>query len=172
MTRGGCSWWPCCTLIALPTLWLVNRDRSDPARPNVAAVGIDPGDQDQAAPAPDATTFDPMGSGGDGYLERVPVTTSVAVSIAHGTATERTVGQAIATYTASDSLRPSVCRYNGMGGGHDVTVVNVANGRSIRCTTRPWSGGDTRTLVLAASRFQQIADLTSAPIHVEIRQSS
>jgi hypothetical protein len=157
------------TLLALPTIWLINRDRDD-SRPNVAAVGIDPGSQDAATPP---TTFDPMGPGGDGYLEQVTIaTTAATVAISHGDGSETTLGQAIATYTTSHNLGPSLCRYNGISGGQVVTVVNVANGRSIRCTTRIWPGGDHDTLVMRDTKFQQIADLTSAPIHVEIRQSS
>ena len=156
------------TLLALPTIWLINRDRDD-SRPNVAAVGINPGSQDATSPP---TTFDPMGPGGDGYLEQVTIVTPATVSISHGDGGETTLGQAVATYTTSHSLGPSLCRYNGISGGQVVTVVNVANGRSMRCTTRIWPGGDHGTLVMRDTKFQQIADLTSAPIHVEIRQSS
>jgi hypothetical protein len=158
------------TLLALPAIWLVNRDHHE-RRPNVAAVGIEPGSRDPSVT--EAVPFDPMGPTGDGYLERVPAATSAdTVVIAHGTTDGRAVGQAVATYTTSSSMRSSLCRYNGMAGGLAVTVVNVANGRSIACTTIPWPGADPDTLMMAESKFQQIADLTAAPIHVEIRRSS
>ena len=52
-----------------------------------------------------------------------------------------------------------------------ITVVNVDNGRSIECWTarRPADAPDGE-LVMHPDRFRQIADLTNAPINVEIRQ--
>ena len=57
------------TLVALPTIWLANRSDDGPSssRPNVAAVGLDPGQADAADGA--AAAADPMGSSGAAYLE-------------------------------------------------------------------------------------------------------
>jgi hypothetical protein len=159
------------TLVALPTIWLVNRDEGgDSSRPNVAAVGIDPGEADQASA--DTEQFDPMGTAGAAYLD--PLTSAqppVSVAVAVGTAPDELVATALATYRRSaDEVGTEICLFNGTNGGLDVTVVNVANGRSIRCTTSPRYGGAADELIMHQSRFEQIADLTAAPIHVEIRR--
>ena len=54
--------------------------------------------------------------------------------------------------------------------GEEVTVVNVANGRSTTCTTSYFPGGASNEIVLNTERFRRIADLVTAPVHVEIRQ--
>lgn len=161
------------TLVALPTIWLVNRgeDGAGSSRPNVAAVGLDPGDGDGAAAAPPApdTEFDPMGAPGPIYLEAATtVAPPPAPAVAVGTEADALVGTASGTYR--NSVSGSTCLYNGTGYGERVTVVNVANGRSTECTTSPLSGGEIDVVVLSASRFARIADLTAAPVHVEIRQ--
>ena len=51
-----------------------------------------------------------------------------------------------------------------------VSVVNVANGRSTRCTIVHKDGLARGELLLSQGRFQRIAELTSAPIHVQIRK--
>jgi hypothetical protein len=160
------------TLLALPTIWLVNRDEAGPssARPNVAAVGIDPGEADNAAAvsgAP-ASQFDPMGASGAMYLE--PATSVVpldSVVVAVGTTPDEAIATARGTYRRDGEV--DACLFNGLPGGQDITVVNVANGRSVECTTALFQG-DNDELTMHVSRFQKIADLTAAPIHVEIRQ--
>jgi hypothetical protein len=160
------------TLIALPAIWLVNRDDDTPSsRPNVAAVGVDPGNADEAVAGDgSADTFDPMGDGGAAFLE-APTTVAPpgTVRIAVGTAPDELVGTARATYRRS-GIGNEVCLYNGTHGGDVVTVVNVANGRSIECTTSLMSDGQTGVLIMSQSRFAKLAELTAAPIHVEVRQ--
>lgn len=157
------------TLLTLPTIWLVNRQHEDSARPNVAAVGVDPGSADPAPAAPVVATFDPLGPGGDGYLTQVTAVVSTApISVVHGTTPDRVIATATASY--KNSIGSSVCQYNGVPGGQRITVVNVANSRSIECTTTVASGLDSGRVVMSTSKFEQIADLVAAPIHVEIRQ--
>ncbi|CAN5808500.1 hypothetical protein BH24ACT5_BH24ACT5_18950 [soil metagenome] len=160
------------TLVALPTIWLVNRneDGAGSSRPNVAAVGLDPGDGDGVVASPLAVdTADPMGAPGPIYLEAATtVAPPPAPEVAVGTEADAMVGAASGTYR--NSVSGSTCLYNGTGYGERVTVVNVANGRSTECTTSPLAGGVVDVVVLSASRFARIADLTAAPVHVEIRQ--
>ncbi len=58
----------------------------------------------------------------------------------------------------------------GIGSGQQVTVVNLDNNRSVTCTAilAPSSAAD--QLVMASELFAELADLTDAPIPVEIRQ--
>jgi hypothetical protein len=167
------------TLIALPAIWLVNRDDDGPgaARPNVAAAGIDPGEADAAAaagstdvPADAPTGLDPMGGGGAAYLESKPTTAPPPVpDVAIGTTPGEFIGNASATYRARE-ISPGVCEYNEARIGDDITVINVANGRSIRCTVAYRVDGVADAVVMHTNQFRQLADLISAPIHVEVRR--
>ena len=166
-------WASVITLLALPTIWLVNRDEAGPSssRPNVAAVGLDPGEADNPAAMSGApvTELDPMGASGAMYL--APATTVVppaSVVVVVGTTPDDAIATARGTFRRDGDV--DVCLFNGAPGGEDVTVVNVANGRSIECTTRSFQGGDDLMLTMHVTRFQKIADLTAAPIHLEIRQ--
>lgn len=159
------------TLLALPTIWLVNRSGDGPgsARPNVAAAGIDPGEADHGNGGDGPDEFDPMGAGGAVYLQpTVTATPQTAPSIAVGSEPDHVVATATATYSAGVSW--DECEFNGLAIGERVTVVNVANGRSIECRIAYLSGGEPETLVMHTSKFQSIGDLVAAPIHVEIRQ--
>lgn len=158
------------TLLALPTIWLANRSGDAPgARPNVAAVGLDPGESDRSAPASSRDAFDPMGPSGAAYLQPVVTATPpTAPTIAIGTHELELVASAKATY--SSQVPWNECRINSVPIGQTVTVVNVANGRSFTCRTAYLSGGETGVLVMYTSRYQSIADLATASIHVEIHR--
>lgn len=164
------------TLIALPAIWLLNRNEDGPgsARPNVAVAGIDPGEADAstaaAAAAPELAGFDPMGTAGAAYLEPKPTTAPPASPvIAIGSTPGEFVGNASATYR-NDKISTWECLYNGARIGDEVTVINVANGRSVECEVAYLVDGAPDQLVLHTERFRQIADLISAPIHVEVRR--
>jgi hypothetical protein len=159
------------TLLALPTIWLVNRDEGGPSssRPNVAVVGIDPGEAGADTPVSEAATFDPMGDSDAMYLE--PGTTVVppdSIAVVVGTRPDEQVATARGTYRRS--VANGTCMFNGIRGGESVTVVNVANGRTVECTTSPFETAEPDVLVMNTAMFQKIADLTAAPIHVEVRQ--
>lgn len=156
------------TLVALPTIWLANRsDQGASARPNVAAVGLDPGQADDAGAA--APSFDPMGSVGAAYLEPLSSAQPPApVVIAVGTTPDEAIGTAKASYRRS--VESGICLFNGVDSGQEVDVVNVANGRTTSCTIVSSSELPDGQLVMSQSRFQRIAQLTAAPVHVEIRR--
>ena len=164
------------TLLALPTIWLVNRDEAGQSstRPNVAVVGIDPGEADPLevgsdTPHSEADAFDPMGESDAMYLE--PGTTVVppdSVAVVMGTSPDEQVATGRGTYRRS--VPPGTCMFNGIGGGESVTVVNVANGRSVTCTTSPYEASEPDVLIMSTAMFQRIADLTAAPVHIEVRQ--
>lgn len=161
------------TVIALPTIWLLNRDDDGPgaARPNVAAVGMNPGEADAASDVRPATGgVDPMGTGGAAYLESRPtVAPSETPSVAYGTVPGVFVGNTEATYRNSD-IPNGQCRYNGITSGTKITVINVANGQSVTCRSSLLGDGVEDGLVMNAAQFREIAELVSAPIHVEVRR--
>jgi hypothetical protein len=158
------------TLVALPTIWLANRSDDGPgsARPNVAAVGIDPGQADHAGAA-GVAGFDPMGTSGAAYLAS-PASAAAppAPAAVVGTSVESLLASARASYRRS--IYAGSCQFNGVAGGQDVTVVNVANGRTTTCTTERRDGVEDGYLLMSQSSFEDIAELTAAPIHVEIRK--
>jgi hypothetical protein len=157
------------TLVALPAIWLANRDdEGSSTRPNVAAVGIDPGHADGGADA--AAAFDPMGTTGAAYLSPVATDTPPATAdIVIGTTADDVIAVASASYRRT-AVVFDTCQFNGVSDGEQVTVVNVANGRSTECTIVHRDGLAEGELLLSQGRFQRIAELTSAPIHVQIRK--
>jgi hypothetical protein len=158
------------TLVALPTIWLANRsdDGQSSSRPNVAAVGLDPGQADAADGV--AAAADPMGSSGAAYLEPLASALTPASAEIHvGTAPDQPIATARASFRRS-AVQFDTCEFNGAGSGREVTVVNVANGRSTTCTIVREDGLAEGELLMSQGRFQRIAELTAAPIHVEIRR--
>lgn len=159
-------------MAALPAVWLVNRDDASSTRPNVAAVG--PAVDDVEAPTT-AELVDPMGDVSPQFLDPVapapaaPAPTPVVAVIGTGK------GQVLAT--ASAIFRRSVgdrdtCIYSGVPGGSQITVVNVANNRSVTCWTalRPIDEPQDE-LVMSEAAYAEISSLATAPIHVEIVDS-
>jgi hypothetical protein len=154
------------TVIALPAVWLANRDddRRGQTRPNVAAVGLDAagGGGDQGGPT---TSVDPMGTMDPLFAGEPTEQPAGPVSAAVGSAESVIVGTPLATY--SRSVIGDACRYNGVAAGTAVTVLNPANGRTIDCVTAP---SDEDELTLHPDRFAQIADVTAGPVRVEVHQ--
>ena len=70
----------------------------------------------------------------------------------------------------SNVVVAGVCRVPGLGNGQQITVVNLDNNRSITCRTALTPAGEALELVMHPNLFSQIADLTDAPIPVEIRR--
>jgi hypothetical protein len=156
------------TVVALPAVWLVNRD-DDVSGPNVAAVGL--ASDDAAGAAASTTSVDPMGEVDARYLDGTPQPPPPQhVPIAVGTTDEAAVATARAIYRRSVG-RPDTCAFNGIEPGESITVVNVDNGRSVECSTalRPMDA-PRGELVMHPDRFRHIADLTNTSILVEIRQ--
>lgn len=148
------------TLVALPTVWLANRRADDAPRPDVSAAAGAGTEVDDG--------FDPMGEPGAAYIEANPTPTAAPPPrVVVGTTPDELVATTFGTYR--HEVAWDRCLYNGVGLGEEVTVVNVANGRSTTCTTSYLPGGGDE-VVLNTERFRRIAALVNAPIHVEIRQ--
>lgn len=159
------------TVAALPAVWLVNReDAASSTRPNVAAVGPAVG---AIAPVATAPSVDPMGDVGPQFLGSAGSAAAAPspVVVAVGTGKGPVVATAAAIFRRSIGDRDT-CVYSGVPGGSRITVVNVANNRSVACWTalRPIDEPQDE-LVLSAAAFSEIADLSAAPIHVEIVDS-
>jgi hypothetical protein len=158
------------TLVALPALWWANTS-TDSAAPNVAVAGVDVGD-DPNAPA-DADEA-PGDSAEPGSAEPVflggPSSKTGAGQQVIAVPARPSVDGIVARATFRSSL-PSAdsCIVPGLADGAQVTVINTSNNRSIVCTTIPVPEG-ADDVVLDTAMFAELADLTDAPIAVEIRQ--
>ena len=178
------------TLIALPALWWANQ-QSESGAPNVATAGIDVGDGSDSgtvpadpvtsqtvvaepntttdpaiaatstsAPADPSPVFldGPRGAVGGGGAQ---IATPAAPTVAHITTS--------ASYRSTISPSSS-CLTPNVDTGTEITVVNLNNGRSVTCVATRAETADGTGLILFTDTFAQIADLTDAPIPVEISQ--
>ena len=148
----------------------MNRDADASARPNVAAVGA-PLDGGAASTAP--ATFDPMGTAAPQYLDGTATpdaSTTVPVPAAVGTSGDRLVATATAIFRRSVTNNRT-CLFSGVAQGELITVVNVDNDLSVQCFVAPRPPDQPQgELVMSAAAFAAIADPSTAPIDVEIRQ--
>ena len=163
------------TAVALPALWFANQP--DSGAPNVATAGIAVGE-------PAANDADPIAESDEGRTSATDAETGAAPVFLDGPTAQIGAGLAeIAVPIAPDAERVTidatfrsnvvvagVCRVPGLGNGQQITVVNLDNNRSITCRTALTPAGETLELVMHPDLFSQIADLTDAPIPVEIRR--
>jgi hypothetical protein len=157
------------TLVALPALWLMQRDDTAPGSPTVAAAGA------PAAPAgetdTEVTDDDPPPPA---YLEgpstTAPVVDDTPLVIATGETNTANRLTGTAGYRRfDDALNPGTCNVNGAPLGVTITVRNVDNDRTTTCVnTSTARGDDGEIAVLDIAIFLQIADLVDAPLPVEL----
>jgi hypothetical protein len=156
------------TLLALPALWWANESGRG-GGPGIATVGVELGaGEDTTDPTDDADGIDDAvapvfldgasGSVGAG-LPEIAVPAKPTIDHIRADATFR-----------STTPFPSACLVPGVSNGETVIVVNLDTNRSVRCTTVITTGAAGDQIVLHTDLFSQIADLTEAPIPVEIRR--
>ncbi len=162
------------TLVALPSLWLMSRD--DPTGPaTVTPAGVPAG----VAAGPGSGPTEPdrptsaMGTAGGAFLaapeiapER-PRRAGEPIEIAVPAPPKGVVLDARATFRSSIP-GDDVCLVAGAPFGTRVRVTNVDNGRSLTCVASVSSVGSRDDVVLHTDTFTRIADLTDAPIPVEL----
>lgn len=122
---------------------------TEPSGPNLPPV---------EAPAGDPTFMDgPVAAPSDGVAE-------IAVPAPRDVEPVR----ADATYQSS---LPGVrsCLVQGFRNGQTLRVTNVDNGRSVTCVAALAPAGQDEVLILHTEAFELLADLTEAPIPVEIQ---
>jgi hypothetical protein len=157
------------TLVALPALWWANTSENSSTSPNLAVTGIDPG-----VDAPTAVPIQPATD--DGLDDVAPVFLEGPTSAAGAGQAEIAIPAkplidgVIAKATFRSALAEGTCIVPGMTSGSKITVVNLANNRSVNCTTMLAPGNRPGDLVMSTNAFAGIADLTDAPISVEIRR--
>jgi len=160
------------TIIAVPLIFLLTRD-DDPAD----SAGVDP-TTGEVIPA-DADTMDASDNG----PSRPPLVASDAEpTFLDGPAADPNPGVAEIAVPARPetpalrldaSYRSTVagqrsCLVRDLASGLTVTVKNLDNGRTITCVTSIAPFSQTADIVLHTDTFSLLADLTEAPITVEL----
>lgn len=161
------------TVITVPAIYLATR--SDPAdtvssTDPVTGIEIDAGRDGSLADSrpnrPPTSLFDDDPVFLDGPLvDANPGVAEVAIPARPATAPM----QMSASYRSNvNGLR--TCLIRALPSGRTVTVKNLDNGRSISCVTAISPATQTADVVLNTATFSLLADLTEAPITVELTQ--
>ena len=157
------------TLLALPALWWANTSQNNSTSPNLAVAGLDPvADAGTSANAP-ATSGDSLDEVAPVFLEG-PTSAAGAGQAEIAIPAKPLIDRVVAKATFRSNVAIGTCIVAGMTSGSRITVVNLDNNRSMSCTTILAPGNATGQLVMNTSTFAGIADLTDAPISVEIRR--
>ncbi len=160
------------TLLALPALWLANSSENS-AAPNLAVTGIDAGAEAAAAgesgTGPAAGNDDAEGDVAPVFLEG-PASAAGAGQSPIAIPAKPLVDGITAKATFRSTVVDGTCLVGGLASGTLITVVNLDNNRSMSCTTVLAPGTDPDVMVMRTADFASIADLTDAPISVEIRR--
>ena len=181
------------TLLALPALWLANTSANS-AAPNVGVAGldaaivsgsdvaadvVDPLDPPVAEPAPSTAPVIAAAADAAAATEVEPAPVYLVGPLVQPGASQGEIAvpakPAIEALTAKATFRstvgdPSTCIVPGLANDVRVTIVNVDNNRAVSCLTTLVAADGTTDVVLHTSAFASIADLTDAPISVEIRR--
>jgi hypothetical protein len=164
------------TVIAVPAAFLLNRgDDPSASAPGVTLVGttLPPagaggdaaGGSDGAAAAPSAT--DAMGTTPVAYLDggTAPSRDSDPATIAIPRRPQAITGTASFRRSITS---PTQCQVKGVPFNSAVTVTNLDNSRSVQCIASVGGVEPDEDVILHADAFLQIADLTDAPVPVQI----
>lgn len=156
------------TLVLLPVLWWIRPSDNTPEAETPATVGpvsesLTPGFLSGSRETVPNSTFPPNVPAPEDALLR------------SGMATYKNFGarqvrprQSGTTIVPTTVLPGDVCIINFLPEGTKVTVENTDNGRSVRCNVRWQTIPPGIIVVLNASLFQKISELTQAPIPVRL----
>jgi hypothetical protein len=157
------------TLVALPALWWANTSENSSTSPNLAVAGIDPVVESPTTAPAQTATDDGLDDVAPVFLEG-PTSAAGAGQAEIAIPAKPLIDSVIAMATFRSNLADGTCIVAGMTSGSRVTVVNLSNNRSVNCTTMLAPGNLPGDLVMNTDAFASIADLTDAPISVEIRR--
>jgi hypothetical protein len=158
------------TVIVVPAVFLVGRDETA-AEPVTATTVVETVSQSVAtasASGTESTTAetDPMGTTPVAYLEgAVPPSEGDGATIAIPRKQRSIMGTASFRHNIGVI---SACQVVGVPFGTAVTVTNLDNSRSVQCIASVGGTEPPDDVVMHADAFLQIADLTDAPIPVDI----
>lgn len=163
------------TAIAAPAAFLLDRGGDDPAQPVTtvvaSVVSVVPGDATPVTPersdTPQAT--DPMGTTPAAFLESGgTVAPDEPATIAIPRLPDAVEGRATFSRAIRNVVSCQVDTELGAPFGRTITVTNLDNSRSVRCVNDVGGTRPAHAIVLHADALAQIADLTDAPVPVQI----
>ena len=168
------------TVIAVPAAFLLNRSSGDAAPTTGATIEtlvgtVAPAGASVAAGAPVTESpddTDALGTSSAGYLSGTTVPGDVsAAQIAVPRLPESVRGLASFSSDIDSTLQ---CHANAaeVPFNATITVTNLDNSRSVQCVSSIGGAQPETTIVLATATFAQIADLTDAPVPVQITWNS
>jgi hypothetical protein len=162
------------TVIAVPAAFLLNRNNADPDGsdvPGVTLVGTQPFDGQAPAitQSTDPAATDALGTAPVGYLSgtTVPVSNEPA-RIAIPREQQGVKGTASFSSSIDSTLRCQARISSGVPFNATITVTNLDNSQSVRCIASVGGPEPEDDVVLSPDTFAEIADLTDAPVPVEI----
>lgn len=152
------------SLLVLPALWWFNRDDAS-TTPNSAsgdAVALDSGTEQSNLPS-EPTVIEQTPIFLDGPMSAVGGISEIAIPNADPL-------EAIITRATFGNLSgTNVCLAQNITTGQLVTVTNLDNNRSITCRVTLAPATQIAGIILQTAQFVTLADLTDAPIPVQIR---
>lgn len=156
------------TLVALPALWWINRD-DDSGAPSVASVGVDVGSAAAASTDDPARDVDDPALSEPVFLDGPSSPVGGVADIAVPAPPERVPLTGSGTYSSVVSAIDK-CFAKGVTTGSRITVVNLDNNRSVECIATLAPEAQPTDVVMHTKAYLTLADLTDAPIPVEIRR--
>jgi len=152
------------TLVALPAIWLLDRD--DPAAsPNVAAAGMPTPNVTAAAPTVSVSPETPVFLDPDGAAQAAPVVASAATAEPAGTNEITGMG----TFKRFEGATVPSCTVATAPRGALITVTNVDNGLSLTCTNTLGITTHAGVVVtIDTDVYVTIADLVDSPVPVRV----
>lgn len=162
------------TAIAAPAAFLFDRGNNEPQQVVTTVVGSVVGDTTapSAGAAPDASNpqgTDPMGTTPAAFLEPSgSVAPDEPATIAIPRLPDAVEGRATFTRSIAKVTSCQVKASVGAPFGTAVTVTNLDNSFSVQCINDTGGAEPDHEVVLHADAFSQIADLTDAPVPVQL----
>lgn len=160
------------TVIAVPAAFLLNRDAAgDATPPSVTLVGTQPpgGAAPSVTQSTDPAATDALGTAPVGYLSgsTVPMSNEPA-RIAIPRDQGGVKGTASFSSAIDSTLRCHARISSGVPFNATITVTNLDNSRSVQCIASIGGPEPDEDVILAPDTFSEIADLTDAPVPVNI----
>jgi hypothetical protein len=161
------------TVIAVPAAFLLNNGGSagTTSQPGVTLVGTQApgGSAPSVTQSNDPAATDALGTAPVGYLSGTTAPGSnEPARIAIPREQEGVKGTASFSSTIESTLRCQAKISRGVPFNATITVTNLDNSRSVQCIASIGGVEPDDDVILAPDTFAQIADLTDAPVPVEI----
>jgi hypothetical protein len=161
------------TVILGPAAFLLNRDTNDDqagvAIPGTLPGAVSVGGAGDPAVGTGPTATDALGTAPVGYLTGTTVASdNEPVQIAIPKLQEAIKGQATFSSAIAATTQCHANYVKGIPFNATLTVTNLDNSRSVQCVASIAGAEPLVEVVLAVDTFAQIADLTDAPVPVEI----